>query len=152
MKEILKRGAISFSISATIGLVVNLIIDIIVNAAGNEDFVSISPDTRALFATPAIAAYVNVLLYGLIGATFAMMTFIFDIDRLGFVIQNILYFLMTGVVLTVITVFVWKLHRYPQALIPTLTGYGVTFLIIGINQYRTLKKDIKDINRELESE
>ena len=81
-----------------------------------------------------------------------MMTFIFDIDRLGFVIQNILYFLMTGVVLTVITVFVWKLHRYPQALIPTLTGYGVTFLIIGINQYRTLTKDIKDINRELESE
>ena len=42
MKEILKRGAISFSISATIGLVVNLIIDIIVNAAGNEDFVSIA--------------------------------------------------------------------------------------------------------------
>ncbi len=151
VKEILKRGAISFSISAMAGLIVNLTIDVIVNAAGKEGFISVSPDTRALFPTPAIAAYVNVLLYGLIGATFATMTFIFEIDRLGFILQGILYFLTTGTVLTVITTFIWQLHRYPQALIPTIAGYAVTYLIMGINQYRTLKRDISDINRELEA-
>ncbi len=151
VKEILKRGAVSFAISAMAGLTVNLIIDVIVNAAGRDGFISVSPETRALFPTPAIAAYVNVLLYGLIGATFATMTFIFEIERLGFVIQSILYFLMTSAVLVVITAFIWQLHRYPQALIPTIAGYAVTFLIMGVNQYRTLKRDVRDINRELEA-
>ena len=151
VRTILKRGAISFAISSVAGLLVNLIIDIIVNLSGKEDFVSVSPGIRELLPTPTIAAYINVLLYGMIGATFAMMTFIFEIDRLGFVVQGILYFISTGIVLVVITVFIWKLHRYPQALISTIAGYAVTYMIMGITQYKTLKKDINDINRKLEA-
>ena len=150
MKEILKRGAFSFAVSAFCGLMVNLIVDIIINAMGTEGFVSISPETRALFATPVIAAYINVLLYGVIGATFSMMTFLFDIDRLGFLVQSVLYFLLTSIVLVGVTVLLWQLHRYPQALIPTILGYGLSFFIILFNQYRELKKNIRDINQELQ--
>ncbi|MBR0146421.1 MAG: DUF3021 domain-containing protein [Eubacterium sp.] len=150
LKQTLKRGAVSFSISAIIGLLINLVIDLCVNAAGNEGFMSMSPEARALFPTPAIAAYVNVLLYGAIGATFAMMTFLFEIDRLGFVIQSILYFVLTSLVLVGITILLWQLHRHPKALIPTLAGYAVTYFIMFTVEYKELKKNIREINRELD--
>ena len=150
VKMILKR-AVSFAISAIIGLLVNLMVDVIVNAAGNTGFISISPEARELFPTPAIAAYINVLLYGAIGGTFAIMTFLFEIDRLGFLIQGILYFISTAIVLVVITIFLWQLHRHPQALIPTIAGYAVTYMIMFITQYRELKRNVSDINRELEA-
>ena len=77
MKEVLKRSVFSFFISSFAGVTVNLIIDCIVNASGKAGFISMSPDYVRLFPTPVIAAYVNVLLYGLIGFTFSVMTFIF---------------------------------------------------------------------------
>lgn len=149
MKEILKKGFMGFAMSALIGTTVNMLIDIIANASGEVNFISMSPDFRSLFATPVIAAYVNTILYGVIGATFSMMTFIYDVSKLGFLIQNIIYFIVTAIVAVGITILIWQLHHYPQAIISTLAGYGVCYLIIGILQYRRLKEDIRQINEKL---
>ena len=81
IKEYLKRGALSFAIASFSGLLVNFIIDIIVNALGYKDFCSISPYFLALFPTTALAAYTNVLLYGLIGATFAVSTIVYEMGQ-----------------------------------------------------------------------
>ena len=149
-KEIIKRCAYSFSISAVCGLVVNLIIDTAVNCAGiKTGFMSMSPEFCTLFPTPVMAAYINVLLYGVIGAVFAGMTCIFECRRIGFVVQNLIYFAVTAAVWVIITILVWQLHRYPQALIATITGYGVTYVIVGVITYRRLKKDITEINTVL---
>ncbi|MBO6165754.1 MAG: DUF3021 domain-containing protein [Eubacterium sp.] len=150
MKEILKRGFIGFAMSALIGTAVNLIIDIIANAVGAENFISMSPEFRSLFPTPVIAAYVNVFLYGIIGATFSVMSFIYDVNKLGVVLQNIIYFLVTAPVAVGIAILIWQLHHYPEAIISTIAGYGLCYLIIGILQYRKLKDDIRQINEELE--
>ncbi len=153
MKTALKRMMISFLISSFAGLIVNLAIDIIVNATGTIDqFTSIAPDFVARFSTPIMAAYVNILLYGLIGLTFSGMTFVFEFDRLGFVLQYLIYFCVTGLVLAFITMYLWKLQNVPQALAYTLLGYGITFLIIGICQYRMIRQDIQRINESIESE
>lgn len=150
MKEILKRGFFGFAMSALIGTAVNLIIDIIANAVGAENFISMSPEFRSLFPTPVIAAYVNLFLYGIIGATFSVMTFIYDVNKLGVVLQNIIYFLVTAPVAVGIAILIWQLHHYPEAIISTIAGYGLCYLIIGILQYRKLKDDIRQINEELE--
>lgn len=152
MKEYLTRGAISFAISSFFGLLVNLLIDAIGNFCGMENFISIAPEFLAKFSTPVIAAYVNVLLYGLIGATFAFMTIIFDCKRIGFLIQGLIYFLVTAVICMGITVLLWQLHRYPRALICTMAGYGVTYVIMGFLQYRKLKEDVRFINEEILSQ
>ncbi|MCQ2506094.1 MAG: DUF3021 domain-containing protein [Lachnospiraceae bacterium] len=147
MKEILKRMCISFAISSFAGLLVNLLIDFFVNAAGAvEGFVSIPPEFLAKFTTPVMAAYANVLLYGVIGASFATMTFVFEINRLGFLLQYLLYFCLTGIILAFVTLHLWELHRYPVPLICTLSGYAMSFLIMGIVQYRMVKQDIDKIN------
>ena len=150
IKEILKRGAISFAISSFAGLMINLIIDLVADAAGAKDFCSISPDFMALFPTTALAAYVNILLYGLIGATFAMMTFIYEFERIGFVIQSIIYCLVTGGVCMLITVLLWQLQRHPEAFVSTCLGYLAAHVIMIVVQYRALKKDISVINTELQ--
>ena len=150
IKEILKRGALSFAISAFCGLLINLLIDLIAHAAGATGFCSIAPDFIALFPTTAMAAYVNILLYGVIGSTFAMMTFVYDLEKIGFVIQSIIYCLVTGTVCMLITILLWQLHRHPEALIFTLFGYLAAHVIMIVIQYRTLKKDISVINNELE--
>ncbi|MBP5281013.1 MAG: DUF3021 family protein [Lachnospiraceae bacterium] len=149
MKEILKRGAMSFAISSFVGLLINLIIDVSVNACGLQGFASIAPDFMELFPSPVIAAYVNVLLYGVLGAVFAMMTFIFDCNRIGYLVQGLIYFLVTAMVCMVVTVFLWHLHRYPKAMICTLAGYGVCYVIMGFVHYRKLKSDVQSINEEL---
>ncbi|MBO4592550.1 MAG: DUF3021 family protein, partial [Eubacterium sp.] len=110
----------------------------------------ISPEFRALFPTTVIAAYFNILLYGIIGATFAMMTFIYEVERIGFIVQSIIYYIVTTSVCLVITTVLWQLQRYPQALIGTLIGYTVTHIIMITLEYNKLKKDIKTINEEIE--
>ena len=146
MKEVLKRSVISFFISSFAGVIVNLLIDCIVNTSGKEGFISMSPDYVKLFPTPVIAAYVNVLLYGLIGFTFAAMTFIFSVEKIGLLLQNIIYFVVTSAVCVSITMLLWQLQKYPTAFICTLTGYAGTHVIMFITEYKNLQKDIIQIN------
>ena len=146
MKDILKRSAISFFISSFAGIIVNLIIDLAVNKSGREGFISMSPDYVKLFPTPVIAAYVNVILYGIIGFTFAAMTFIFSSERIGLLLQNIIYFAVTSAVCVSITMILWQLQKYPAAFICTLAGYAATHVIMFTVEYKNLKKDITEIN------
>ena len=151
MSEVLKRGATSFALSSFAGLIVNLIIDIIMNVSGNTGFTSMSPDYVALFPSVTLAAYVNILLYGVIGATFALSAYIYEVERMGFLLQSILYFIITSAVCVAITMILWQLHKYPAAFICTLMGYAVTHVIMITLEYRKLKADIKVIN-ELSAE
>ena len=146
LKEYLTRIAISFSVSAFMGILINLIIDAVANATGSEGFISMSPQYIALFPTPVIAAYCNVLIYGLIGAVFSGATAIYEVERIGFVIQSLIYFLITAAASMGITVVLWQLHRYPAAFISTMAGYLATHIIMITIEYRKVKADIKAIN------
>ena len=149
LKETIKKGAISFAISSFVGMIINFLIDVFVNAAGIKDFCSISPEFRELFPTQAIAVYSNIMLYGIIGATFSMMTFVFELERISFLVQSIIYYVVTAAVCLGITMILWQLQRYPQALIGTLLGYTVTHIIMFTMEYRKLKRDIETINEEI---
>ncbi len=149
MKEILKRSMISFAISSFGGMIVNLLVDCILNMNGVDGFVSMPPGFRALFPTTAMAAYVNCLLYGVIGFAFAFMTLIFEMERLGFLAQSLIYFLATGAVCAGVTIFLWQLHHYPRAFFGTLAGYAATHAIVIAISYRKLKRDIEQINEVL---
>lgn len=150
MKEILKRGSISFMISSLCGLVVNMLIEIIVKRiTGNMQFSPLSPEFRAMFSSESMAVYVNILLYGVIGLTFSCMTFIYEIGKLGYILQNILYYIGTGIIWVPIVVFMWQLYRYPQALISTFAGFAIAYVVMTIVGYRITKQDVATINLAL---
>lgn len=150
MKRILKRIYTSFATSAICGLLVNLIIDISVNSVSEEPFTSIPPSFLEYFRTPAMAAYVNVLLYGLIGTVFGGLSIIYECDRIGFVVQNIIYFLGTSIVWLFISIVLWQLQKIPEALISTISGYAVTYIIITVIMYRNMKKSVSQVNSLLD--
>ena len=100
----------------------------------------------ALFPTPVIAGYVNILLYGVIGFTFSVMTFVYDLERIGFLMQSVIYFAVTAAVCLAITMLLWQLQKYPAAFIGTLAGYASTHAIMFVIAYKRLKKEIGEIN------
>ncbi|MCR5329084.1 MAG: DUF3021 family protein [Saccharofermentans sp.] len=92
-----------------------------------------------------------IALLGVIGATFSLAAYIYEIEKIGFIIQSIIYFVITSSVCVGITILLWQLHKYPAAFISTLAGYLATHVIMMVIEYRKLKADIKVIN-ELSAE
>lgn len=153
MRTLLKRCGISFMISSLCGLIVNMLIEIIVKEiTGDEAFSPLTPEFRALFSSDSIAIYVNILLYGVIGLTFSVFSFIYEIERLGYIVQNILYYIATGMIWVPIIVSMWQLQRYPQTLISTFSGFVVTYIIMTIVGYKIKRREIDRINLVLEKQ
>ena len=147
MKEIIKRIGLSFLISVFCGLFVNMLIEIIVRiVTGYEVFSPLSPEFRALFPAESIAVYVNILLYGVIGATFSGFTFLYELEKIGYILQNILYYILTGMVWVPIVCLLWQLYKYPMALCCTIVGFAITDVIMTIVGYRIQKKEVEAIN------
>lgn len=134
-------------VSCICGLLVNMLIEIIGKSiTGSETFCPLSPEFQAMFSSESIAVYVNILLYGVIGITFSSMTFIYEIGTLGYIFQNVIYYIATGIVWVPIVTFMWQLWRYPQALTSTLAGFAVTYVIMTVLGYKIKKQEIKKIN------
>lgn len=151
MKKIMVRYGFSFMISAFISMVVNMLIELIGQLITKDiTFNPLSPEFRAVFATESMAVYVNALLYGLIGATFAGFSIIYEMERIGYILQNLLYYICTACVWVPIVMFMWQLWRYPAALIATFAGFALTYFIMTIIGYRIKKKEIEDINQLLQ--
>ncbi len=149
--NILKRCSISFAISSVCGALSNLIIELVVRAVtGMNDFSPLSPEFVELFPSETIAVEVNVLLYGVIGASFSAMTFIYEKEKIGFIVQNMIYCILTSIIWVPIVVFVWQLNKYGNALVGTLIGFFSTYVVMSIVGYRITKERVKEINMYLE--
>ena len=151
MKKIIKRCGFSFMISAFISMIVNMSIELMVQLlTKNMTFSPLSPEFRAMFVTESMAVYANALLYGLIGMTFAGCAAIYEIERIGYILQNLLYYLCTACVWLPIVMLMWQLWRYPNALLSTFAGFAVTYLIMTFVGYKSKKQEIADINQLLQ--
>lgn len=151
MKLLLERCGKSFGISAICGLLVNMLIEVIVRGImKNEGFIPLAPEFVAFFPSETIAMEVNILLYGVIGAAFSAAAWIYEQEKLGFVWQNFIYFLLTSIVWLPIVMLIWQLQKYPKALISTLAGFAGTYVIMSIVGYRITKSDVERINQALE--
>ncbi len=151
MKLMIKRCGESFGISAICGLLVNMLIEIIVRfVTRDESFVPLAPEFVAFFPSETIAMEVNILLYGVIGAAFSVAARVYEQERLGYVWQNLIYFLLTSIVWIPIVILIWQLQKYPEALISALAGFAGTYVIMSIVGYRITKNDVDRINWVLE--
>lgn len=151
MKKIIVRCGFSFMISAFVSMIVNMMIELCVQLITKDTtFNPLSPEFRAMFATDSMAVYVNALLYGLIGATFSGCAVIYEMERVCYILQNLLYFIFTACVWIPTVIFMWQLWRYPSALIGTLIGFAVTYFIMTIIGYKSKKREIADINKLLQ--
>lgn len=145
------RCGFSFMVSACVSLVVNMLIELIVQwITKDTTFNPLSPEFRAMFSTDSMAVYVNTLLYGLIGATFAGFSTIYEIERLGYLLQNLVFYICTACVWVPIVMFMWQLWRHSSALTSTLVAFAGTYFIMTIVGYKIKKQEIADINQLLQ--
>lgn len=143
----IKRCIQSFGNSAVCGTITILLIEVIVRmVTGMEDFIPFAPEYVALFPSESIAVGVNTILYGVIGATFSAMAYIYEINKIGFVVQNILYCICTGIVWLPIVTLIWQLQKYPTAFWSTIIGFVMTYIIMSFVGYRITKKEVEQIN------
>jgi len=146
----IKRATFSFIISSFCGLVVYLLIEFIIGVViGVEGFTGLTPEYLSLFPTETLALGVAVLSHGLIGAVFAVAGSIYEKEKIGFVLQNVIYVLITGMVWIPIICFVWQLYRYPTALFCTIGGFVLTYVVMSVVGYNITKKEVAQINARL---
>ena len=146
----LKRVSLSFAISCCCGLVVYLLVELIVGVwLGVENFSVMTPEYRAIFPSDTLALGVAVLCHGLIGAAFAGATIIYEKVEIGFILQNIIYVLVTGTVWIPIICLVWRLYRYPTTLCCTVGGFVATYVVMSVIGYKSTKKEVEQINARL---
>jgi len=150
MKRNLLRMIKSFAYSCTISMIILLLIELISTALGHR-VSPLTPEFISYFPSETIATIVDVLLYGIFGLAFSSMSFIYEKDSLGFVTQNVIYCLGTSLVWIPIVTFIWQLWKYPPALISTIAGFFVTYVIMTIVAYNKARKDINDVNHLLKS-
>ena len=149
----LKRITFSFAISSFCGLVVYMLIEFCGSVlAGLESFSPLTPEYLALFPSVTLAMEVAILLHGFIGAVFSAASFIYEKVEIGFILQNVIYFILTGIVWVPVVSFVWQLHRYPAAFFSTLGGFAITYIIMSVVGYNITKKEVALINAHLAEE
>lgn len=146
----LKKSLFSFVISCCLGLVVYMLLEWIGSVIlGIEGFSGMTPEYLAMFPSNTLALGAAVLLHGLIGAAFAGATFIYEKIEIGFILQNIVYFILTGMVWIPVVCFVWRLYHYPEAFFFTIGGFVITYIIMSVLGYKITKKEVDEINSRL---
>jgi len=146
--EIIKRALSSFLYSAFIAMVCLLLVEVISTALGFR-VVPMTPEFISYFPSETIALEVDILLYGVFGMVFGGMSFIYEKDKLGFVLQNIIYCLTTAIIWIPIITFIWQLWKYKPAMIYTIVGFIASYVIITVSTYLRTRHDIDEVNRIL---
>jgi Protein of unknown function (DUF3021) len=146
LKKILLRAFGGFAFGVFFGQITQLIISTFV---GTGEFIPVTKEYADLFSNELSAVSVQFFLTGLIGVTFGIGSFIFEIDRWGLLKQHVVHFLMTSVVWLPVVIICWKPQSTTGVLILAVNfifAYVLTYMI----QLLNAKKDIQKINTVLQ--
>lgn len=143
LRKILLRAGCSFCVTGMVNVIVMLVIGL---CMGWNDFVPMVPEYQSLFPSESVALCCEMILIAVIGAAFGACSVIMEVEKWGFLKQGILHLILTTIVWLPITIFVWSLYRYPQAIVSSAISYAVTYGITWGMRALRYKKMVKDIN------
>lgn len=150
-KKIVSRMANSFAWSVAVSQMCMLIVTaVVVHTTGDSGTIPLVPDFAAHFSNPSYGLIVQSLLCGVIGLTFGGCSVIMEFERWSMVKQGVIHFLITASVWVPISGFCWGLFKYASAFCSTMISLMITYAIIWGMRIRQSRKEIAEINRELE--
>ena len=117
LKKMLGRAAVSAVACMLINQLVGVVRSLVV---GDGRYLPVTPDFAARFDSLATAVLIQQLLIGLVGATFAACSVIFEIERWSFLKQGLVHLTITSAVGIPICLYCW----FPR------TADGATALVI----------------------
>ena len=107
------------------------------------------PEYAGRFDNDVKALLVQLILIGLMSAVLGGGSIIMELERLGLIVQSIVYFIISLCVWLFVGDFCWCIIKYPQAFISVVVSYTISYIICWTIQYRICKKNIADINKKL---
>ena len=146
IKDILIRFFGGFAFATFLGYLINMLISA---SIGGGEFLPVMPMLSIHFKTELMAVFVQFLLIGIIGVTFAEGALIFNIARWSFPLQCIIHFIVTAVIYIPFICFCWfplKTSGILFMIANILFTYSLSWMI----QYHINRRDVEKINQKLE--
>ena len=116
----------------------------------HPDAVPVVPEFAAHFTSPYTAVLVQCIMSGLISSAFSGGSVVFESAHMGRLWQWVTYFAITSAVYIPVGLYCWGAAIYPQTRISMLISFSFTYFIMWIVEYLICKKNISEINAELQ--
>ena len=149
LKKALSRALVSAPLCMLISHLVGIVVSL---CNGDGRYSPVTPSFAARFESAATAVLVQQLLIGLVGATFAACSLIFEIERWSFLKQGLVHLAATSVVLIPVCLYCWMPESRGGALAligSWLFSYTSTWLsqyLLYRHRVRALDAKIKAVN------
>ena len=153
LKKMLTRALVS----APICMLINQLVGIFISLSNDDGRYSpVTPAFGARFESATTAVIVQLLLIGLVGATFAAYSVIFENERWSFLKQGLIHLAVTSVVSIPVCLYCW-LPESPAGALTLSLCWLLSYVAVWLSQYlvylhrvRALDAKIKAMNREEE--
>ncbi len=146
LRKIVKRSCIGFVCGVTAQQFIIMLMCFVVN---KPNFIPLVPSYQAHFTSQALALSISSILIGIISAVFSGSSVIYEIEKWSFLKQGLLHFLITTVVWFPISIFLWGMMVYPQAIQNVFISFTATYAITWLIQYMLCRSSIQEINKRI---
>ena len=146
LKEIIKRSLLGFMIGVFVGETI-LILESI-NAADGA-FYAVSAYLTSQTGSELTAVIVQYLITGILGLTFSTGSIIFELDRWSLLLQTIVHFAVTSVIMYLAGFICgWFPHTAASTAI-WFVMFIIIYIIFWVSFYNYFKKKTREINETL---
>ena len=145
LKKILSRALVS----AVACVVINQIVGICISLANADGRYSpVTPAFAARFSSDTTAVVVQLLLIGLVGATFAACSVIFEIERWSFLRQGLVHLAITSAVTIPVCLYCWAPESAAGAYI-LCASWLFTYAATWFSQYLIYRHRVRKLNERI---
>ena len=145
IKKMLSRALVSASICMLINQIVGICISL-ANADGR--YSPVTPAFAARFSSDTTAVVVQLLLIGLVGATFAACSVIFEIERWSFLRQGLVHLAITSAVTIPVCLYCWAPESAAGAYI-LCASWLFTYIVTWLSQYFIYRHRVKALDAKI---
>ena len=144
-KKILSRALTS----ALACMLINQLVGVIRSlSSGDGRYSPVTPAFAARFDNTATAVIVQLLLIGLVGATFAACSVVFEVERWSFLRQGVIHLAITSAVGIPICLFCWFPENTAWALALVGSWLGI-YIVTWLSQYLVYRHRVKALDRKI---
>lgn len=132
-------------------MLINQIVGIVRSlAAADGRYSPVTPAFEARFPSATVAVIVQLVLIGLVGATFAAASVIFEIERWSFVRQGLVHLAVTSAVTIPVCLYCWKPESASGACV-LVGSWLFTYVVTWLIQYLIYRHNIRVLNEKIKA-
>lgn len=148
MKKAVQRGLFGFPTGISIGYIITIVGSLF---WGNGDYSPCVPALADAMGSVIGAVILQAVLCGILGASFAMASLIWEIETWSIAKQTGIYFLAISTTMFPIAYFTHWMERSLSGFLMYFGVFFTVFVFIWVIQYCIWKNKIKDINKKIDS-